>query len=261
MNMKDVKAITIPQGTVKKIENSNGDIIWGSQSAFPYRRLEYVKFSGVNEWAQTIGINSPTATRYYTVTFSYEEAPSPNHGVFLGKYDIAGSAAKNRRLYLPEIQTDGRGRFAIGDKFTSYFDLTPNTKYKSTCNVQSATTLNYLLENMDTSSTVVSGSLTSTGQLANSVSLGIMGLPESTGVLESLSSVVKGKIYGVTYSNNSSTITYHNLIPAQRKSDGVCGFYDPVATVDAEKFIPLTGTNITDSAAGPVVDEYWNLTA
>lgn len=43
MNMKDVKAITIPQGSVKKIEDSNGNIIWGSQSAFPYRRLEYIE--------------------------------------------------------------------------------------------------------------------------------------------------------------------------------------------------------------------------
>ena len=44
--MKDVKEITIPQGSVKKIEDSNGNVIWGSESAFPYRRLEYIKFSG-----------------------------------------------------------------------------------------------------------------------------------------------------------------------------------------------------------------------
>ena len=46
MNMKDVKALSIPQGTVKKIEDANGNIIWGSQSAFPYRRLEYIHFNG-----------------------------------------------------------------------------------------------------------------------------------------------------------------------------------------------------------------------
>jgi hypothetical protein len=41
--MKDVKAMSIPEGTVKKIEDSNGNIIWGSQDAFPYRRLEYIE--------------------------------------------------------------------------------------------------------------------------------------------------------------------------------------------------------------------------
>ena len=48
--MKDIKAISIPvNGTdkvVNKIEDANGNIIWGSQSAFPYRRLEYLHFSG-----------------------------------------------------------------------------------------------------------------------------------------------------------------------------------------------------------------------
>ena len=46
MALNDVKEITIPEGSVKQIQDSNGNIIWGSQSAFPYRRLEYIKFSG-----------------------------------------------------------------------------------------------------------------------------------------------------------------------------------------------------------------------
>lgn len=40
--MKDVKAITIPEGSVKKIEDSNGNMIWGSYDAYPYRLLEYI---------------------------------------------------------------------------------------------------------------------------------------------------------------------------------------------------------------------------
>lgn len=43
--------------------------------------------------------------------------------------------------------------------------------------------------------------------------------------------------------------------PVQRKSDGVCGLY----RVDNGTFMPMVGTNITSAAAGPVVDEYWDL--
>ena len=50
VNMKDIKAISIPAGTVKKIEDSNGNIIWGSQDAFPYRRLEYIHFNGTDNY-------------------------------------------------------------------------------------------------------------------------------------------------------------------------------------------------------------------
>ena len=43
MNMIDVTSLTIPEGTVKKIEDSNGNMIWGSASVYPYRRLEYIE--------------------------------------------------------------------------------------------------------------------------------------------------------------------------------------------------------------------------
>ena len=46
MPISDYKAITIPEGNVKMIQNVSGEIIWGSQDAFPYRRLEYLNFSG-----------------------------------------------------------------------------------------------------------------------------------------------------------------------------------------------------------------------
>ena len=42
MALNDVKEITIPEGSVKKIQDSNNNIIWGSESAFPYRILEYI---------------------------------------------------------------------------------------------------------------------------------------------------------------------------------------------------------------------------
>ena len=45
-NFSQVKALTITEGSVKKIADSNGNIIWGSQTAFPYRRLQYIQSTG-----------------------------------------------------------------------------------------------------------------------------------------------------------------------------------------------------------------------
>ena len=56
--MKDFKAITIPQGSVKKIEDSNGNVIWGSQSAFPYRRLKYIHFNGAEYIVENFGLST-----------------------------------------------------------------------------------------------------------------------------------------------------------------------------------------------------------
>ena len=46
VTMKNVQAMSIPQGTVKKIQNVENQIIWGSYEAFPYRRLEYIQTTG-----------------------------------------------------------------------------------------------------------------------------------------------------------------------------------------------------------------------
>lgn len=56
---------------------------------------------------------------------------------------------------------------------------------------------------------------------------------------------------------NSTNALQNKQFPCQRKSDGVCGLYDTQTNV----FFPMVGTTITDAAAGPVVDEYWNLQA
>ena len=46
IDFSQVKTITIPEGSVKKITDSTGAVLWASKTAFPYRRLQYIKFSG-----------------------------------------------------------------------------------------------------------------------------------------------------------------------------------------------------------------------
>ena len=72
-----------------------------------------------------------------------------------------------------------------------------------------------------------------------------------------IASYLEEKVYNVVIRlGNASNLT-SNLIPCQRKSDNICGFYDTVRNA----FYSMSGTTITDAAAGPVLDEYWDLTA
>jgi len=74
----------------------------------------------------------------------------------------------------------------------------------------------------------------------------------------SLTSAMKGKVYYYEerQTNYQGAFT-HRSYPAQRKSDGKCGLYDTITG----QFEVMNGTDIYDTAAGPVIDEYWDLTA
>lgn len=70
--------------------------------------------------------------------------------------------------------------------------------------------------------------------------------------------MTSGKVYQyLVRETDGSSALLVNAYPVQRKSDGVCGLYDVLNSV----FYPMQGTTITSGAAGPVVDEYWDLTA
>lgn len=106
--MKNVKAISIPvNGTnkvVNKIEDSNGNIIWGSQSAFPYRRLEYIHFNGTDNF-----IYSGVATKngYYRKIICDIERNNVRQTT-LATYDGLVDNA-SRRFYLFDIQGTSSG--------------------------------------------------------------------------------------------------------------------------------------------------------
>ena len=62
IDFSKVKTITIPEGSVKKITDSTGAVLWINEAAFPYRRLEYIKFSGA-EYVDT-NLTLPAGTGY-----------------------------------------------------------------------------------------------------------------------------------------------------------------------------------------------------
>ena len=46
IDFSQVKTITIPEGSAKKITDSTDNIIWVNEAAFPYRRLQYIESNG-----------------------------------------------------------------------------------------------------------------------------------------------------------------------------------------------------------------------
>ena len=254
MEMKDVKAISIPEGAVKKIENSNGDIIWGSQDAFPYRRLEYIHFNGAEYIDTGLKANYPKNRAIWIKTDSDMTTTSAR---VIGAYNSA-SADNARRCFFVANRDGGFG-FALGNqwvggKATSY----KNSKVLMYGTINSTgKTTSWGIKSPDDVTTYDSGSITTGGAVGQTAKI-FIGTNSNDSSQPDTGVYYKGNIYLYRIKNtNGSGPIENDMYPAQRKSDGVCGLYD----VKTSTFHPMIGTTITDSAAGPVEDEYWDLTA
>lgn len=246
MNMKDVKAITIPQGSVKKIEDSNGNIIWGSASAFPYRRLEYIKFSGaeyVNTW-----LTIPGNTSYKRFDLKVNLQNITNWGV-------NGTDSNGNIRFNIGVNGNGYTRIGVGNQVT-WADgdgvlLALNTDYTLSLEVNG----NAVGRVYDAQGTLIgSGATLSSISFSGNPNVLYIG---ASNYDNTVSSYLEEKVYNVVIRLGSASNLTSNFIPCQRKSDNVCGFYDTVRNA----FYLMQGTTITDGAAGPILDEYWDLTA
>lgn len=46
IDFSQVKTIKIPEGSVTKITDPGGVVLWANEAAFPYRRLQYIESNG-----------------------------------------------------------------------------------------------------------------------------------------------------------------------------------------------------------------------
>lgn len=244
---------------VKKIEDSNGNIIWGSQTAFPYRRVEYLSFNGTDNY---IASSFGTKVGYYReITMTLDEYANDDMRPFF-TYD--GNATNVARRWGFILGTSQGFRVSIGNQWsgsgsyplTTYWPL--NTKrtvgLRTYLDNSNHPIIFYTLKN-ENGVQIIGNSVTSSSTTTITSQAPFIMAGSTTG--GSPEKYVKGKLYGVVErrTNESGTLL-HNFIPCQRKSDGVCGIYD---TVGGE-FKVMNGSNVT-AAAGPIVDEYWDLTA
>lgn len=236
---------------VKKIE-SNNQIIWGSQSAFPYRRLEYIHLNGA-EWVYLDA--GPLYPKNRAIWIKADSDVSGSRRA-LGSYDNSVGDA-GRRYYFLVNRDNGfgfcLGNTWIGGKATAHaydkvllYGTIDNTGKKTSWGVKS----------FDDVTNYASGSITTTIVLATGKKLCIGATGNNNATPGDLG--FKGNVYRyLTKTTNGSGPIEADLYPCQRKSDGTCGLYD----VKTNTFFAMEGTTIGDSAAGPVLDEYWDLTA
>lgn len=242
MALNDIKEITVTvNGTnkaVKQIEDSNGNIIWGSQSAFPYRRLEYIESDGVN-YIDTGTRVSRTAIYTFQLAFG-----SNTQGNALSGSETSNAASNNARFKFGK-NSSGNLYMGFGANVTSSTTPTVNefyTFYASPGN-------QYIKDS--NGNTIISGSNTLPSSGLNSGNITIFALRMGTSPTY-ISNNIQTKIKSYIVVSNNVAYPY---IPVQRKSDGKCGLYNSTANT----FYPETGNGAL--IPGPVVDEYWDLTA
>ena len=253
--MKNVKAISIPEGSVKKIEDSNGNTLWGSQDAFPYRRLEYIHF---NEAEYIDSGIIPAVSKTYAIKALFETGTKAWNRLF-GAYD--GNLNNAARRFNISGSNSQNTTFVVGnlwEQSTESLDTTNIRWYSISCNAAFKRFWLYI-RSSDNATSIYYKQLDTTVALTGyNVSLAI-GTNKGNGGSLDQTAFAKAKVYAFQVKSGSMTTgtIINNFIPCQRKSDGVCGLYDVMNNV----FKPMQGTTITDAAAGPTVDEYWDLTA
>lgn len=231
IDLTTVKDIVHNGKHVKNIKDSNNRIIW-SVSSTPYRKLDYIKFSG-NEYVElSNGMWSDETT--FDITF---EKNGTGNQSFLGDNNNS-------------FDIGYRDEYLICSRMGIYTNLVDNGKYKFT--LTSGRT------NSSKWTTPISGNVYDyqTGKTTNFSftlsSSGGLGFTRYIGCRYNLNYYLKCKLYEFNYHHNKTTLT---LVPCQRKSDNVCGLYDTTNNV----FLPMEGTVITDGARGNVVDENWDV--
>lgn len=263
LNMKDVTTIVDSNGNyIDKIQDSNGNTIWGSRYAFSYRRLEYIHFNGTDNYLDP-GVG--TKQGYYRM-FQFDIERNDVRQSTFCCYDGTATDAL-RRYYVFDIQSTSATsgiRACCGSTWTTAVatsNIPLNTKLKATVvnsTVSSKPRMQLNLKNAVTNTFIISTTTingTTNGTLTTLTPY-LMGCHTKNASSVYLENPTKGKVY---YFEERSGTYQGNLtkcqIPAQRKSDGKVGLYDTIN----KSFKIMAGTQDSTSA-GPVIDEYWDLT-
>lgn len=253
MNLKDVKKITIPEGDVKKIEDSSGNVLWADNNTFPYRRLEYVDIPSnayVNSNSpgnSNIGIKLDINLNPLEVTYQQE-------GNLFGAIYYNGST-----YYRYHITTTSNGTVLV------WFG-SGNNAYKN-ADLMSDNPNRHLIE-------INSHSVKDKKLYVDDVDKGTYTTPSTT---------TTGNIYiGARRFNNNGTVTINNyprtirvyhlellgndvgtnpndiskFYPCQRKSDGKVGLMKIWSDGQATRF--CVSETSTELVAGPTINEYWS---
>lgn len=218
---------------VKQIQDSNNNIIWGSWTYYPYRRLEYIHFSGVDEYFD-IGYK-PNNTTQFTM----------NLKIITNAYNGKGYMGVRNRYGIGSDQNNWF--FGLGNWVSTSITAVDGNFHTASIRPNGfSTNVGYKIDN---NNWVNPGNVSFVNGGTGNIYIGCHNSDQGP------TTYFQQDVKSIQLIENTTTV--RNMIPCQRKSDSVCGMYDTINNV----FYPLTGTTITSGAAGPTVDEYWNLTA
>ena len=263
MALNDVTEITIPEGSVKKIEDSNGDIIWGSQSAYPYRRLEYLKFDGT---VFTRSAEYNENSRAYRL--DYMQTGWNSAGLCYPFGIWTSTQPKNILLTRNERSNTSTGFEVCRVADTSFGTHAPTTYLNNRMVAEmrwgTTTTVYYRLSRHTSSSFIDNSSGTASGRTGTNTGYFFIGAINDGGGNQpsNANGLLVGRIYEVAVAGSNSFTNYgYYYVPCQRKSDGAIGFKQPHRD---DTFYPLiiksTGEEVKNNSAymGPIIDEYWD---
>ena len=226
---------------VSKIEDSNGKIIWGSQSAFPYRRLEYIESTDNSAKGKyciklDFGVNfTSSSTSHLDFDFQLTKATfNQSSGQYYGAV-ISSSNLDTRICY--------------SDNYTSSFKSYWSGSGTSTTITSYAWNTNKHSYGIYRGNFYIDGTQRGSCGTGNATYLSLFAQKYNNTEWSIL-----GKFYELSMWNTGQPYL-HRLYPAQRKSDNALGVFDTVTG----RFYTNSGTGVF--TAGPVVDEYWDLTS
>lgn len=248
MNFSDFKNIAIPDGNVKKIYDAEGNIMWGSQSDFPYRRLEYVICNGLAACDTEI---TPSTASGNPVTKFIIKIKTGN-SVTTQQRIIANykAGATYPRMYPIIINTKFQN--VIGSNWGGDIDVAANTEYT----IESSMYGNDRYITVNDVKTQLGHMNEYTATSGNTYGIG-------AGINKSNSPIFENGFTGYIYytemvSQNDNRHFY--FIPVQRKSDNKVGFlkFSVFNGVNNNDYTFLPSTWSSEFGAGPVVNEYFD---
>lgn len=227
MNFSTIKAITIPEGSVKQITDSNGVVLWTKINKM-YRQLEYIQNdTTAKDNRIPLGISfASTSSTNLDIWFSLTQTTGQYYGSILSgtpnshlAYVNGSSSTSQLRvrwrggtwLNLGTLYTIGTSKHSIG-LWNGQFWLDGNSVGTSSTNTSSVSSLTLFSQTPD-------------GSQYN----------------------LLGRFYEMIL--KSDNVETHHYLPVQRKCDGMIGVYD---TVTGE-FKTTAGNN--SLVAGPVTNE------
>ena len=254
MALNDVKEITIPEGSVKKIQDSNGNIIWGSESAFPYRILEYIDIPADAYLNLNSQGNSNTGLKL-DINFNPTGQYTQQSGNIFGSVYYNGST-----YYRYHITSTNNGLLQVwfGTGNFSYKDSdiysNDNNWHLIELNMHSIKDKKLYVDNVD------KGTYTTTSTInTDLLYLGARRFNNNGNIIiNNYDRTIR--VYYCELSNDSYSIENPNdmskLYPVQRKSDGKVGLLKVWKNGEAIKF--CASETSTNCIAGPTVQEYYD---